>query len=82
MHRAYRSGRVDLHAKREGAHRRVPTDEDGNVTRHAQLVDTTVGRALLYQIVPKQLPFDGQQGPWTKKAISNLLNACYRRSGV
>ena len=33
-------------------------DEDGNVKNDVQLVETTVGRVLLCEIVPQGLPFD------------------------
>ena len=82
VHRAYRSGRVDLHARVKVRMVEELTDEDGETTVSRRVVDTTVGRALFYQIVPKQLPFDMVNKPMTKKAISGLLNACYRRSGL
>ena len=44
--------------------------------------DTTVGRALLYEIVPKQLPFGLVNKPMDKKSISGLINACYRNVGL
>ena len=42
--------------------------------------DTTVGRALLWDIVPKGLPFELVNKAMKKKAISRMVNACYRRS--
>ena len=73
VHRAFGSEAVDLHAKIKV---RV-TDIDGTCT-----VDTTVGRALLYEIVPPELPYGLVNQPMNKKAISNLINACYRRVGL
>ncbi len=73
VHRAFGSEAVDLHAKIKV---RV-TDLDGTAT-----VDTTVGRALLYEIVPPELPYGLVNQPMNKKAISNLINACYRRVGL
>ncbi len=46
------------------------------------LVDTTVGRALLSEILPAGLTFDLVNRDMTKKAISNLINGCYRRVGL
>ena len=37
---------------------------------------TTVGRALLFEIVPDGLPFELVNQPMKKKAISRLLNDC------
>ena len=43
---------------------------------------TTVGRALLSEILPKGLPFELINRDMTKKAISSLINTCYRRVGL
>ncbi|RKZ38439.1 MAG: DNA-directed RNA polymerase subunit beta', partial [Gammaproteobacteria bacterium] len=45
-------------------------------------VQTTIGRALLFEILPKGLPFDLINRNLTKKSISNLINVCYRRLGL
>ncbi|WP_446893549.1 hypothetical protein, partial [Acinetobacter sp. NS4_7] len=45
-------------------------------------VDTTVGRAMLWTIVPEGLSFDLVNQPLGKKQISNLLNTCYRKLGL
>jgi len=47
-----------------------------------QRVKTTVGRALLFEIFPKGLPFELINRNLTKKSISNLINVCYRRLGL
>src|SRR5690606_1549047 len=48
----------------------------------ASVVDTTVGRALLAEILPEGLPFELVNTEPNKKAISRLINACYRRLGL
>ena len=48
----------------------------------AQVVDTTVGRALLSEILPKGLPFSLVNQNMGKRAISGLINACYRKVGL
>ncbi|MEI2421455.1 hypothetical protein V6O07_14370, partial [Arthrospira platensis SPKY2] len=45
-------------------------------------VDTTVGRALLSEILPEGLPFDLINRDMNKKAISAVINECYRRLGL
>ncbi len=45
-------------------------------------VNTTVGRALLYEILPRGLPFKLINRDMTKKNISQLINICYRRLGL
>ena len=74
VHRAYHAGHVDLHAKI----RVRMEDEDGAKA----LVETTVGRVLLYEIVPAELPFSSVNQIMDKKAISKLVNACYRNVGL
>ncbi|MDS4026378.1 MAG: DNA-directed RNA polymerase subunit beta' [Candidatus Contendobacter sp.] len=46
------------------------------------LVRTTVGRALLSEILPQGLPFALINQVLTKKAVSRLINECYRRLGL
>jgi DNA-directed RNA polymerase subunit beta' len=77
VHRAYRSGRVSLHARVKV---RITEGEGANEKR--TLVQTTVGRALIYDIVPKSLAFELVNQSMTKKNISRLLNACYRNVGL
>jgi DNA-directed RNA polymerase subunit beta' len=47
-----------------------------------KLYDTTVGRALLSEILPDGLPFEIINRVLKKKTISELINACYRRVGL
>jgi len=64
---------------------RVPmheTDEDGETATTIKLVDTTVGRALLSTLLPVGLSFDLINRDMSKKAISNVINACYRILGL
>ncbi len=78
VHRAYENRAVELHAKVRT--RVFEENEQGEMVRRR--VDTTVGRALLYEIVPKRLSFDFVNQPLTKKAISRLINTCYRQLGL
>ena len=73
VHRAYETGIVDLHAKI-----RVRIEDMHGI----DMVETTTGRALLYEIVPPELPFGLVNEPMGRKAISNLINACYRNVGL
>ena len=73
VHRAYETGAVDLHARI-----RVRIED----THGASMAETTTGRALLYEIVPPELPFGLINQPMGRKAISNLINACYRNVGL
>jgi DNA-directed RNA polymerase subunit beta' len=82
VHRAYQTGNVSVHAKIKVRIRRHEFDENGEVREIYGLVDTTVGRSLLSEILPEGLTFDLVNRDMTKKAISNLINACYRRVGL
>ncbi|MGE4243717.1 DNA-directed RNA polymerase subunit beta' [Ramlibacter sp.] len=46
------------------------------------LVDTTVGRALLSEILPKGLPFSNMNKALKKKEISRLINVSFRKCGL
>ena len=80
--RAYENGAAELHALVKV---RVPiqeTNDDGEVTSVEKLVDTTVGRSLLSEILPVGLDFSLVNRAMTKKAISDVINACYRKLGL
>ncbi|MCG2581050.1 MAG: DNA-directed RNA polymerase subunit beta', partial [Marinobacter sp.] len=81
-HRAYGAGKVDLQAIVKVRVKEVTIQEDGQRTEEYKIVDTTVGRALLFDIVPDGLSFDLVNKPMVKKAISNLINTCYRDAGL
>src|SRR5690554_4824255 len=81
-HRAYGAGKVDLQAKVKVRIREVIKDNEGNSTESVRIVDTTVGRALLFQLVPDGLSYDLVNQPMKKKAISTLINQCYRVVGL
>jgi DNA-directed RNA polymerase subunit beta' len=81
--RAFESGSADLQAK---VRIRVPTfevdEETAEQTAVEKLVETTVGRALLSEILPAGLDFELVNQAMSKKAISSVINACYRRLGL
>jgi DNA-directed RNA polymerase subunit beta' len=82
VHRAYESRGVDLQAKCHVRLREHVRAEGGAMSERTRIVDTTVGRALLFEILPKGLPFDLINLDMTKKAISATINACYRALGL
>src|SRR5699024_8814706 len=47
-----------------------------------QRVETTVGRALLSEILPKGMPFSELNKTLKKKEISRLINLSFRRCGL
>jgi len=57
-------------------------DENGEMQTVRKLVDTTVGRAMLSEILPAGLPFELVNRDMTKKNISSLINTSYRLAGL
>ena len=82
VRRAYESKSVELHAKVKVRIREVDIAADGSRKDKVTLTDTTVGRALLAEILPEGLAFRRMNTELTKKAISKLINACYRELGL
>ncbi len=66
---AYDAGAVDLHAI-------VKVRMEGG------MVDTTVGRILLYEIIPSDITFDFINKVMNKKEIANLVDYAYRQFGA
>ena len=46
-----------------------------------ELKETTVGRVVLAEIVPSQIPFDAINKVMNKKELANLIDHCYRACG-
>jgi len=82
LRRAYDAGTVDLQARIKVRITERLFNEAGEVEQHTSLVETSVGRALLVEILPEGLPFELINRELNKKAISSLVNACYRRVGL
>ncbi len=82
VHRAYETRTVDLHARIQVRMKMVSIDEGGARRETVERVETTVGRALLSSLLPEGLAFDLINRIMNKKAISNLINACYRQMGL
>jgi len=82
VHRAYQTGAVSIHAKIRVRIRNSQLDSDGEAKETVGLVETTAGRALLSELLPEGLPFELVNRDMSKKSISGLINACYRRVGL
>ena len=78
VHRAFESGAVELHAR---IRVRIREGEDGDDAR-PPLVETTVGRSLLFDLVPPGIPFEAVNQIMNKRAISDLIDICYRQVGL
>ncbi len=80
--RAYDNRVVGLHAKVKVRISETVVDEDGKREERTSIVDTTIGRALLVEILPEGLPYALVNTELTKKNISRLINTCYRMLGL
>nr|WP_228481523.1 DNA-directed RNA polymerase subunit beta' [Vibrio fluminensis] len=80
--KAYRTKTAELHARVKVRITETVVDEDGNSTTETKMVDTTIGRAMLWQIVPSGLPYSIVNQKLGKKQISSLLNEAYRKLGL
>ncbi len=65
---AYDTSEVELHARVK-------------VRMNGQLLETTVGRVLLNEIIPKAIPFKSINKVMDKKAIAELIDTVYRQCG-
>src|SRR5436190_1155151 len=71
---AYDQNEVDLQAKIKV---RVPAEAGGT----QGLVESTVGRVLLYEIVPHEIPFAEVNKVMKKKELGWLIDLAYRHAG-
>jgi DNA-directed RNA polymerase subunit beta' len=82
VHRAFENKAVELHARIRVRIDETIISEHGDERHETNLVQTTVGRALLAEIRPSGMPFRLLNEPLKKRQISNLINSCYRRLGL
>ena len=82
VRRAYDNRTVELHAKVKVRVAETVKSESGETSRKSTVYDTTVGRALLAEILPEGLSFTMVNTELNKKAISRLINGCYRQLGL
>src|SRR5690606_8487693 len=80
--KAFNTGPVHLQARIKVRMTEVLFDEERNRVSNTSLMETTVGRVILYTIVPDGLPFALVNHKMTKKQISNIINQCYRNVGL
>ena len=76
VHNFYEAGLVDIHAIIKV---RMPKEGSEGET---ELVTTTVGRSILADILPKEMPFSFVNVVMNKKAVSKVLDTCYRKYGL
>ncbi|MFO1290610.1 MAG: DNA-directed RNA polymerase subunit beta' [Nitrosomonas sp.] len=77
--RAYENGAVELNAKIQV---RIKEIDMVSKAEKIQRYETTVGRALLSEVLPEGLSFSLVNKVLKKKEISKLINACFRLCGL
>jgi DNA-directed RNA polymerase subunit beta' len=82
VHRAYDSRQVELNARIWVRIREKEISESGDVTEKTTRYETTVGRALLSEILPIGLSFELLNKSLKKKEITRVINAAFRRCGL
>ncbi len=80
--RAYETGHAELHAKVKARIKEYVKDDHGDLVEQTRIVNTTVGRTILSNMLPPGMSFDLMNRDLTKKAISALINGCYRMVGL
>ena len=80
--RAWESGHASLHAAVSVRLNTVEFGPEGERIPVTKRYETTIGRALLSEILPAGLPFSVIDKPLKKKEISRLINAAFRRCGL
>ncbi|WWP00921.1 MAG: DNA-directed RNA polymerase subunit beta' [Candidatus Dasytiphilus stammeri] len=78
----YRTGLVELHARVIVRITEYSINPNGDFSSKTSLINTTIGRAIFWMMVPKGLPFSMVNQPLGKKTISQMLNICYRILGI
>lgn len=82
LERSYQTKNVSLHALVTVRLNHWHKKPDGTFEKTILRKNTTVGRALLSQILPKGLDFDLIDRPMKKKDVAKLINVAFRKCGV
>ncbi|MEY4265577.1 MAG: DNA-directed polymerase subunit beta [Pseudomonadota bacterium] len=83
VQRAFDAGEVELNARiNVRLTEYTKNKETGEFVGSTKLWETTAGRALLSEILPKGLPFANINKALKKKEISKLINVSFRKCGL
>jgi DNA-directed RNA polymerase subunit beta' len=82
VRRAYESDTVHIQAKIKVRMIDSCVNEAGEIETESKTIETTVGRILLWEVVPHGIPFAEIDKSMTKKAVSALLDLSYRSLGL
>ncbi len=83
VRRAFDAGELELNARINVRLTEYTLDKDTQeFVPSTKLWETTAGRALLSEILPKGLPFSNLNKALKKKEISKLINVSFRKCGL
>jgi len=82
VRRGIDTGVLSLHARIKARITESRVTADGDFESITTLYETTAGRALLSEILPKGLSFELVNQVMRKRAISGLIDECYRKVGL
>ncbi|MDH5207821.1 MAG: DNA-directed RNA polymerase subunit beta' [Burkholderiaceae bacterium] len=83
VHRAYENREVELQTRVTVRIREFDVNpETGEKTPKITRYETTIGRALMSEILPAGLSFSVLNKPLKKKEISRLINTAFRKCGL
>ncbi len=80
--RAYDNKEVELASRITVRIPEFIKDESGELVQVTKRCETTVGRAILSEILPQGLPFSVLNTTLKKKEISRLINTSFRKCGL
>ncbi|WP_343190501.1 DNA-directed RNA polymerase subunit beta' [Buchnera aphidicola (Mollitrichosiphum nigrofasciatum)] len=80
--KAYYSNLVKLHTLVKVRIKEYEKIKKNKFSSNIKIINTTIGRAILWMIVPKGLSFNLINKTLGKKTISDMLNICYRSLGL
>ena len=82
VNRAYTASKVGLQAKIKLRVTEKSRDQEGEWQQASKIYETTVGRALIFEIVPDGIPYSEINKTMVNKDMSRLINICYRTVGL
>jgi DNA-directed RNA polymerase subunit beta' len=82
VHRAYDSRQAELNARVWVRIKEKELSDNGDVSEKTTRYETTIGRALLSEILPIGLSFELLNKSLKKKEITRVINAAFRRCGL
>lgn len=80
--RAYQTGQVGLHALITVRMKEWKKNDSGEFIESRVRRNTTVGRAILSEILPRGLEFELIDRPLKKKDVAKLINVSFRQCGI